>query len=278
MSNFRSIFKVQLLHMISRLEFKISMTVSLFVVVYAFYSQCKRNTGGDIAGLASAAFSWIGNAADLQLMYIQLFFIFFAFFIGALAFSDSQFVDTKIKIRSIITTRCSRKSYILSGAVVSFCGAFAVIFIPFMISQLLSFLIFPVHSFNDNPFAALQTWDFRSRVGDLVFTSIYYNHPYLYNLFMIFYASVCTGAFAVLSFVLSFFIKRGRVLVVGLPTIAVAIVNTTLPTKYCISYYIYITAMPGKSDVFFVAVPVGIMAICSLIICTKINYLQDELS
>jgi hypothetical protein len=275
---------MQFRHMFSRMEFKISLTAVLLVVAVSFIELCCHVYGFDKSQLYSAAYGWIGHPDFLQIDIMQMFFVLFIFYIGSMAFSDSQFVDNKIKARDMIVTRCSRKSYIMSGAVVSFLAAFLVIFVPFILSQLLSFVIFPVHSsvsgfFSQDPASGVLPGISASRVERLygLFPSLLNSHPLLYNLISIFYMSACAGALALLSFAIAFFIRRGRLLVIGIPAILIILGDALLPMNYAFSYYLYMGGMLHQSILMYLGFPIGVLAVSSLLIVIKIRMLRDEL-
>lgn len=280
MNGFSSILKMQFRHMAARREFKAAFTVTLAFVVFAFFEECAQIKGADRAGLYSAASGWIGNAGFRSVWTMQLFYMLFILLAGSLAFSDSQFMDGKRNIRNAIVTRCPRKAYILAGAAVSFCGAFLVIALPLLASQLLSFLVFPLQSsVAGDPgtpapsYLAAQSW-----TGALTFTWLYYQHPYLYNLLTVFYDAFCAGAFALLSFVLSFFVKRGRILIIGIPTFLVCAEDIIPWGSYDISCYFFDVALVGKSDLFFIAIPLAVLAVDAVFLFLKIHILRDELA
>jgi hypothetical protein len=278
------VFQMQFRHMFSRLEFKISLTAVLLVVAVSFIELCCHVYGLDRSQLYSAAYGWIGHPDFLNINIMQMFFVLFIFYIGSMAFSDSQFVDSRIRARDMIVTRCSRRSYILSGAAVSFLGAFLVIFVPFILSQLLSYVIFPVHGtvtgvFSDIPSSGLTAgrspWKYERFYS--LFTSLLDNHPLVYNLISIFYMSACAGALAVISFSTAFFIRRGRLLVIGIPAILVLIGDTLLPMNYAFSYYLYMGGMLHQTILMYLGLPIGALAVSGLLIAFKIHVLRDEL-
>ncbi len=272
-----AVIKMQFRHMLSRTEFKVSLTAVLLVVAISFLVLCTKVWGLDFSNLYSAAYGWVGNAAPLDINIMQMFFVLLIFFVGSMAFSDSQYVDGKINAKTMIITRCSRKNYIISGAFVSFLGAFLVIFVPFIFSQLLSFSIFPVQSSVQTVFNSNPSWVKPYRF-DTLFPSLTYNNPYLYNLISIFYMSVCAGIFAVLSFCLSFFIKRGRLLIIGIPTILVFVEDFIFPGSNSFTYYLYMGGIRNMSIYMYLGVPIGVLTVCCLLIFTKINRIKDELA
>lgn len=272
------IFRMQFLQMLSRTEFKISLTAVLLVVSASYWQLCGSVWGLDRSRLYSAGYGWIGHAAILGIQVMQMFYILLIFFVGSMTFSDSFFVNRKLRVQNIIVTRCQQGSYIFSGAVVSFLGAFLVIFVPFLFSQVLSLVIFPLMSEVPTVFNGTPSWDFSEFIT--LFPTISYNHPYFYNLIAIFYMSFCTGVMAVLSYAISFFIRRVRLLIIGIPTILV-ILETTVGDisgqSFGFSYYLYMGGISNQSVLFYFIFPLSILAVSCLMIYFRGYRMRDEL-
>ncbi len=270
-----NIIRMQFFHMLSRNEFKISLTAVLFFIAISFCELCGKVLGLDISQLYSAAYGWIGHAAMLDIPVMQFFFFLLIFFISSLTFSDSQFVDGKINAKNMIITRCSRKSYILSGAFVNLSGAFLVILIPFLLSLIFSFLIFPIHS-SVQYFSNAPTWSSPDKIYAL-FPSLIYCHPFLYDILAIFYMAVCAGIFAMLSFTLSFFIKR-RLLILCIPTLLIIMEDMLFPGNNAFSYYLYMVGMRDTSIFIYLGIPIGVSIVCCFLLYLKIYKMRDELT
>lgn len=271
-----NIFKMQFRHMLARTEFKISLTVVLLVIATSFYVLCGKVYGSDNGQLCSAAYGWLGRSTDLDIRIMSIFYYLFVFFIGSMAFSDSQFVDRKIKVRSMILARCSLREYIASGALVSFLGGFLVMFIPFIFSQLISYIILPLHGVGFTLNAGLPSW--QDNPFDSFLAPIFYNHPTIYNLIAILYLSFCAGALALLSFALSHYIKKGRLLIVGLPAIMVIVEGAIFPGNRTFSYYLMLGGIEGQTIQVYLGVPLCVLLVSCIMLLFKTRLLRDELS
>lgn len=270
------IFRMQFCHMLARTEFKISLTAVLLVIGTSFYTICSHVYGNDQSQLYSAAYGWMGHAAILDIQIMQIFFILFIFFIGSMAFADSQFVDKKLRIRDIIVTRCSLYNYVISGGIVSFIGAFLVILVPFLFSLCLSYILFPIHGAVPQGFYNTPSW--QNDIFTSFLSPMYYNHPFIYDIVAIFYMSFCAGVFAVFSFALSFYIKRGRLLIIGLPTILVIVESALFPGASTFTNYLFMGYIIGQTFQFYIGFPLVILLLSCILIWAKTDKRQDELS
>jgi hypothetical protein len=192
-------------------------------------------------------------------------------------FADSQYVDGRIRVRSMVVTRCTVKSYVISGAAISFLGAFFIMLIPFLFSQLLTFVMFPLHSYLRYTCGwGSATWE-RVYPVDILFPYLYYHHPYLLNLITIIYVSVSAGTMAVFSFALSLYLKKGRLFVLGIPTILVVVSSYLLPRNDVFTYCLISGAVLSPTLAIYLLYPVGTLVLSIVLITLKNHYLRDEL-
>jgi len=63
-------------------------------------------------------------------------------FVVILPFSFSYFEDKETQTYNFYVSRMGKKNYILSKAIVSFCGSFLIIFIPFLLNMLLNHITY----------------------------------------------------------------------------------------------------------------------------------------
>jgi hypothetical protein len=273
--SFINVFKMQFLHMLSRKEFKISLTATLAFVAISFFELCTKFYGVDKSEVISSSYGWIGNAPLLDIQVANIFFFLIIFFVASLAFSDSQFVDKEINIRGPIITRCSKKTYMAAGAAVTFLGAFLVIFIPFVFSQLLSLIVFPVQSFVKNTYAQVPAWDKGIEVHTL-FSWLFYNRPYLYNFIAIVYMSVCSGILALLAFAVSHYLKH-RLLILCLPTLVVFVYDICTPFNFQFSYYLDMGGIIGQTYFVYFGFPAFILLASAVLLYVRLRKGRDEI-
>lgn len=224
MKNFSQIFRFQFRHMVTRRRFCLLFLIVAAVITLSFLDICYRYYGMDIGVVPPPAMGWIGRtpngAGGTWALYVFAIFLeFFLLAVGALVFSDFYLTDQKEGTYTILITRSSANAYHLSGALLCFLGAFSMIFLPLLLFYPITFVFFPSDAII-NPFQSTRSFFDLSRVKDhsVLFPNLFYSHPHLSNFVFIFYNSLLAGAWALVSYTLSYFLKFSRILVIVLPT------------------------------------------------------------
>jgi hypothetical protein len=244
MSTFWHLFKMQCVRLLTKGEVKYALTAMLVIVVAAFAESCALFYGADLGELPSAAYGWVGNMDNMQIQTMHVLYIYLIFLIAASIFADSFFTDLKCRVSNMIATRCSLQSYLASTALLAFLGGFFVILVPLIFSQLLALLVFPAipepGSFAGNINTPAYD-DFLANLNtqNALFPSVYFNHPYLSNLFFIFYAALWAGIMSLMAFVVSLFTRKSRLIILGVPTLVFLLSFYILPSSYILPYYLY---------------------------------------
>ncbi|WP_101697155.1 hypothetical protein [Clostridium minihomine] len=225
MKNFSQIFWFQFRHMVTRRQFRLLFLFVVTVITLSFLDSYYRYYGMDIGVVPSPAMGWIGrtpNASGEQwaLYVFAIFLEFFLLAVGALVFSDFYLTDQKEGTYPLLITRSSSNAYHLAGALVCFLGAFGMILLPLLLFYPITFVFFPSDAII-YPFLSTRSFLDLSRVKDhaVLFPNLFYSHPHLSNLVFIFYNSLLAGAWALVSYTLSYFLKFSRILVIVLPTV-----------------------------------------------------------
>lgn len=262
MKQFKNIFAMQLQHMVSRRQFKISLSLAMVFVTVAFLEACLKFWGKDQSDLYSASAGWVGNINLTQNQTMQVFYFLGIFLIAALAFSDDYFICKNNSILPAILVRTSFKTYFLSGILTAFLGGVFVISAPLAVSQLLSFMILPVSG--AEPFLTNASWENVTYTAGYLFPALKYQHPYANNLVFLVYASVFAGIMSAVSYCISFFIRRGKLFVVGLPTIAAIVFGAILNIitgvgSFAVDIYLYPNDSVQKYPVYFFLLPLGLI-------------------
>ncbi len=200
MGEFKSVFGMEFRHMLRRSQTRFAMTFMLLIVIISFLENCFAYMGVDVTSTISAATAFMGQVGGSNLT-AMLFYNFFIFFIGCMMFSDNFFTERNNKLINSIVTRSSKSRYLIANATVSFIGAFLVIFIGLIISQLLSLAVFPTES--TVAMKNLATYHPLSEDLGGVFPGLLFNSPYLVNIIFSLYAAVWAGIMGLLSFVVS---------------------------------------------------------------------------
>lgn len=234
MREFSYLMKVQTQRLLTRKRGRLAVTVFLLIITIAFVEQCITAYAWDFTQLYSAASGWVGSGTNPN-QTMSLFFNMLIFPLAALPFADCVYEDRKRRVVPCILSRCSHRSYLLSAGLLSFLSAFFLIMIGLVISQALSFLLFPVNGLPvHNSMSAYQSFDSNSTL--LPF--LHWNFPYIENVLYIFYASFVAGGFSLISYVLSFFVKRGELLFLFIPTLICFVFGTVVTNLFQTAAYV----------------------------------------
>ena len=235
MRGFSAVFKMQARRMLTRKRFGLLFLAMSLLVTTSYLETCVAASDGDVRCIYSAATGWIGrinafggfNIGKWTPSIMKMFFNFFLILFGALAFSDFYDTDQRAGIYPALITRCSSNAYHVSGAILCFLGAFAVIAAPLLISQGLMFFLFPAQTVVNERLATINPLWKQMWGEGVLFPSLFFNHPYLTNLLYIFYDGLMAGTWALVSYVLSLFVRKARFLFLILPVVLLAAVSYT---------------------------------------------------
>lgn len=174
--------------------------------------------------------------------------------------------------------------YVRSSACVTFIGGFMVVFVPLLLSQLLSLLIFPLNS-PEFGFQALMNEG--SHLDDILvnliahnvlFPDLYFNHPYVLNLIYMLYASLIGGLVSVITLGISLFRSFHRPVLVGLPMVIVLTVSFILPRRLQMQFYFFPEAtLEGLSYGYFFGLPVVLALAAAFLLWYPVQTRRDIL-
>lgn len=268
--------RFHLKNMFSRKETKFAFTFMIGLILISTIENSLNMYGMDISKIYSPANGWVGYADILQIQSFQIFYVILIFIISAIVYSDIPLVNKKNNISNIIIARSNRGKYYISGAIATFIGAFAVIFVPLIISQCISLVMFPFSGKNID-LINTPSWNFFIDDKNWLFPSIFYNHTYLYNFIFIFYASLVSGIFSFLSYSIAMCIRKAKLIAICIPTLLVLLFGTLNPL-YSISYYIYPSfGFSLRSYEVFFFVPIIVLVISIIIFTFKLLIKQEDL-
>lgn len=217
---FHRIVSLRLKDMIKRKEFYTSLVISLSFILIPTFIDLFHLIGKDKLSLYPAwsyfGLAGISSTESILRGVIQIFYILILPFLSSLAYSYCILDEYASGTIKFLLPRTQRKSYYLSGAFMSFIGAFFVILIPMLICQLIFYIAVPAESFRstateplyDNSFYELEYWK-----------NIALNFPYIYNLLYCFIPALVGGLWGLLSFSISLVYRRNRFLILTLPGI-----------------------------------------------------------
>jgi hypothetical protein len=265
----KSLLVLQAKHLVNRKEFKIAMTVMLLVVTVSFVECCLQFQGEDISAVPAAGYGWVGNADTMRIQSFRVFVFFLVFIVGASVFADNFYADVRDNIFVSVITRVSPFIYLLSSIIVVFLGAFFIILIPLLLSQLLAFIVFPA---DGTMFLGFNWPSYKSSVGfdSPIFPELFYNNPILQNVLFMLNISLWSGLLALLSYAVSLFVRKSRLIIIGIPTVIALVSWFIQPTNYVLYGYLFPqTATMGRSQMLFFAEPtIVFLLIISVLILT----------
>lgn len=211
-----SFFRLEFREMLRRRDFAIAFSVSLAVSLASFLYDAIALFGTDRLTHYAAWFTWgpIGKPRSSYTLCWGMIFMFALPFLSALAFSPYHYDNRKSGVINPVLTRCGRRRYYISTALVTFIGGFLVIFVPMLLNQLLCLLVAPVTSMQSiagTPFNEYES------LSSLYFPGLFANSPYLYNFIFMLLPSAVGGLFALLSYSVSLFVKKYRFFVLTIP-------------------------------------------------------------
>lgn len=196
--------------------------------------------------------------------------------LSAFCYSDSYYIERETGLSNIVRTRISHATYLLQKMAVIFFASSMVAMLPFIINQGLCLLAYPYTSnaniFNLTPYDGYMNIE----IQNAHFPILHMNAPYLNNLVHIVMVGLYGGNLAILSFCISFYIKKHRILVLTSTTIVILIsyfVLAMLSMRKYIAYF-YLFAEPtvgGLNVVSFLIVNLVITLTSFVMFCFYIN-------
>ena len=219
--------------MLASKTWRYAVVVGLVAMSVCFVQTCLVFWGHDVGEVPAADVAWVGDYESMQTPLFCFYLYFLMPFLAAAVFGDSLFLDVRRRYAGCVAVRASLRSYLFSGALAAFVGGFLVVFIPLLVSQLLAFVAFPATSGQDAYQLLLNTSaaevDSTGWYDKTLFLGLFLNARYLLNLIFIVYDALWGGLLALAAFALSLYVRTSRLLVVGLPALALIVSSYLLP-------------------------------------------------
>ena len=105
------VFKLLASRIPHRIEFKITVTISLLFVLVAFAESCLHFYGADTGELPSPAHAWAWNMNLMQINSMRVYLFFFMPVLAALVFAGNARDDIRSGMAECIASRSSLTSY-----------------------------------------------------------------------------------------------------------------------------------------------------------------------
>lgn len=247
-------YQIRLFH--KRKEFCLSFMAMIILSVSGFILCCLKNYGSDIARVVPAYrnFVWLDGDA----FTFGYFLIYTIPILAVLPFADSFFNDRSNNTLPLLLHRTGAAGYFFSKLAAVALSAFELIFIPLGLNFLLNFIAFPVNGSITaiGDLSSDQSWQYESWfLGRILFPELYVKQPYLYILVFLVLTTVFVVLCTVLVYELSFFIKKSRLIILGLFFVAsdISILSDSF-TPVSTNIFSYLMAAQlddNKSIVFF---------------------------
>ena len=136
------ILKLEFNLFVNRKEFLYAFTVSLLLIIIAFFIDLHNLFQEYMMNIPSANQLWVGFDSLIG----ELFYMFLLPLLASLAYADTYYLNNKLGVYKNILTRCHKKNYVLAKGIVVIVSGFIVIFVPLLLNQLLYFIIAPLNS------------------------------------------------------------------------------------------------------------------------------------
>lgn len=282
MSGSKGIFSLNFRRALASKAWRYALLLSLVVMCVSFIQLCLNFWGHDAAELPSASIAWVGNHGYMKTSLFGMWLYMLMFPLMSTIYGDAFYRQRREGLVTILATRTSKVRYLISGSLVAFLGAFFGAFVVLFLSQVVSFVAFPLDagpdsfllSFN-SPASDVSQWGAWS--DSLLLSDLVSKNRYLYNLVFCLYDALWAGLMALASYVLSCYVKRSPVVVLGVPTLVYLALANFLPFDFNLGSYVGFTVFwtPGGSLVFFTLAPVIFFVVLAVALLAPLVLKRD---
>ncbi len=271
MKNYFNTIRMQIRLMMNNRGFQLVYFINMGYVMLTYIYYVMRYWGNDLSTIPSpSAVFALQTSSRFFDIYINI-----VPFLAAMPFAMSFVDDHKNKLLPILQVRSGVKVYYVSKGIACFAGGFFCSFFPMVLSILLNNITFPnsgitfIGDFYDMNFDARITGAnilIDTRWGGIWFPRLFINDPEIYNFLFSVLFSVSMGIFSTFIYVLSFTIKRQKLLLLLPLFLIISCLNIVDQFSLghapylCFKVLLYITVntMYGKNPmyiyIFFLAI------------------------
>lgn len=273
--------KTELKIMLNRRTFKITFTIMMLMVVYAYLFYTFKYRGEDISKMISVEWLYIFSLESPVVNALMTIFPFVAIIpYGFSAFYDRQtHTDVLMDIRSN-----NKKKHLWNQYITCFISGFIVVTIPFLIGIFLNYITFKntgwkaIDYYGFDNYSALLTGeaDYTEAITKkgLSFLRLYMLSPVMYNIFYAIIAGILSGVCSMFNYALSLMVKRYKILIL-LPSYILLYILGYL--KAIIGYsgvkietnlleYLVMDITCGKYWIYFVSILIAMILISAIIV------------
>lgn len=241
MNNIKSQFKI----LFKRNSFIMTLLCSYIFSIVTFVFYCFKEYGKDIILVPAAKYLAIGNDVTSDIFGSIFYNIITA--MAIIPFADTYFEERQNGMSQYCIMRTGNKSYYFSKMFTVFFSGFFVVFSTVLLNHLLNFIAFPCDStivYNSQAYQDIFIYD-KDLQYNLLFSNLFVNSPYLYNLLFALFASLAAGFMAVFVFQISFFYKKNRVVLICSAFIGYVFLDILMSSfgnmsmEFCLGNYIF---------------------------------------
>lgn len=280
MGSFLSVLAVQSRRLVRRVELKFAITLMLVLSLAGFVETCVQFYAADVGAIPSAAYGWAWNMDSMQVQSMRVLAFLLVFLVAASVFADNLLVDARSGVAASVVSRCSKASYVIANAFLSFVGGFLIMLVPLAVLQLLALVAFPLEGSFDGD---LNVPAYLGSKKAPLFGALATMHPYLNNVVYMIYASAWAGVASVASFAVSLYTRK-RLVVLGAPTLFFLLCWQLSPVlveqsdRFAHFYYMYPYAVvSGLTETCFFASPLVVLAMSIAAIAVALRAGRDFL-
>lgn len=263
MKNYLNTISMQFRLMMNKKEFHLCYMINIGYILLTYVYYVIHYWGNDLSTIPSpsAAFALQASSKFFDI-YINI-----VPFLAVLPFAMSFIDDNKNMLLPMLQIRSGVKTYYISKGIVCFIGGFVCFFIPLLIGILLNHLTFPnsgitfIGDFYDMNFDTQITGAnvlIDTNWAGMWFPRLFINSPGIYNFLFCIIFSVCMGIFDTFIYVISFILKKQKLLLLLPLFLLISCLNiadqfSLEHTPYiCYKTLLYVTvnAMYGKNPMY----------------------------
>lgn len=255
--------RVHMKRALDRLEFRGALCLCMLVCTISFVEESLAYQGWSTSALPSAAYGWIWYFEAHNITSLPILIIFFFVPMASISYADCLLIDREKGISSAVFARTDKRSYITAATICVFLVAFVTLFFPMAISQLLSFVLFPITT----PEFGMRSLiyapiDMPRHATNFILGDIFLQYPYVYNMVQLAYISCSAGIYAVFTCSLSLLVRVKRLVLHGVPALMFLVSNLVLPTSFMPARLLTTSFLSeGPSLIWWLSFPIFLLVI-----------------
>lgn len=230
----RNLLLFEMRNIFSRKEIKIIFILLMFCCGFNFIVTCYNMYGLPESSLERSYNVFVLENPINNMFVIDTYVLLFPLIV-TIIYSDCKFIEDKNNISVFIDTKINSKKLANVRFILIFFLSAIVIAIPLLFNDLLTLITFPQTSANGSGLADYLKFSYTelenlkkegSTIGFLDYIQVY--NPNYYNIVKIILKSITAGAFSVVAYAVSFYVKKSR-LVVLLSSYLICLIGVYMP-------------------------------------------------